>query len=270
MQLAHIQQLEQAVAQHKAEIIHHPLYRNITNIDDLKVFMEHHVFAVWDFMSLLKILQKNLTCVEIPWFPTGDANTRYLINEIVTGEESDVDHLGNRKSHYELYLEAMEQCGANTTAILQLTKALKEGKSIQDALVIANAPEAAKHFVSDTFNVINHATPAVQSAVFTFSREGLIPDMFISIIKDLDTQFPENISIFRYYLERHIEVDGGHHNNLALEMTSTLCGDRFAIWQEATQAVNRSLQLRVKLWDSALKTIIQQKNQSPKEISKPS
>ena len=95
-------------------IAHHKLY---SAIEDMRVFMQYHVYAVWDFMSLLKSLQRNLTCVNVPWFPIGDADTRYLINEIVTGEESDVDQNGIRKSHFEMYLEAMDQCGADTSGI---------------------------------------------------------------------------------------------------------------------------------------------------------
>lgn len=259
MQSTHIHRLEQAIEPYKERIVNHPLYKHIETIDDLKIFMEHHIFAVWDFMSLLKALQRRLTCIELPWFPVGDANTRYLINEIVTGEESDLDHLGNRKSHYELYLEAMEQCGANTKAMMDLADALKGGKGLADALDIAKVPDAAKQFVVDTFNVINHKSPAIQSAVFTFSREDLIPNMFISIIKDLDAQFPKSVSILKYYLERHIEVDGDHHGNLALEMTSALCKDDELLWKDATQAVKRSLELRIKLWDSALEVISQTK-----------
>ncbi|WP_134090554.1 DUF3050 domain-containing protein [Olivibacter sp. XZL3] len=259
MESTHIQRLEQAIEPYKERIINHSLYKHIETIDDLKIFMEHHIFAVWDFMSLLKALQRRLTCIEVPWFPVGDANTRYLINEIVTGEESDLDHLGNRKSHYELYLEAMEQCGADTMTMLNLAEALKRGEDLADALDITKVPDAAKHFVVDTFNVINHKSPAIQSAVFTFSREDLIPDMFISIIKDLDAQFPKSVSILKYYLERHIEVDGDHHGNLALEMTSALCKDEDLVWEDATKAVKRSLELRIKLWDSTLEAIYQRK-----------
>lgn len=255
MQLTRISQVEQAIAQYKEQIINHPLYKNIKTLDDLKIFMEHHIFAVWDFMSLLKALQRNLTCIDIPWFPVGDANTRYLINEIVTGEESDLDHNGNRKSHYEVYLDAMEQCRADTTVINNFIQVLKDGKGLQEALRVSHVPNAAMNFVNNTFDVIHHSSLAVQSAVFTFSREDLIPEMFIAIISDLDNRFPDSVSIFRYYLERHIEVDGDHHSNLALEMTATLCKNDETIWKHAIAAVKKSLELRIKLWDAALDEI---------------
>lgn len=255
MQTTNLAKLESEIKMYKDLIVNHPLYQNIHTVDDLKIFMEHHIFAVWDFMSLLKVLQRNLTCVEVPWFPVGNADTRYLINEIVTGEESDIDHLGHRKSHYELYLEAMDQCHANTDAMYNLERMLRSGISLETALEMTNLPQAAKDFMGSTFAVINEGKVFKQSAVFTFSREDLIPDMFISIIRDLDAQFPESISIFRYYLERHIEVDGDHHSHLALEMTSKLCGEDPIRWRESTEAVKESLNQRIKLWNSALEAI---------------
>lgn len=231
------------------EIINHKVYSVIKSIDDLNVFMQYHVYAVWDFVSLLKTLQNNLTCTTIPWFPKGDAETRHLINEIVVGEESDVDQDGIRKSHFELYLDAMKQSGANTGHILNFISELKSGKDLKTAFNAAGTPEEAQMFVNFTFDVINSGKEHLQSAIFTFGREDLIPGMFMSLINDLDKNSPGNISVFKYYLERHIEVDGDHHSHLALQMTANLCRNDARLWKEAEEVTVQSLQQRIGLWN---------------------
>jgi hypothetical protein len=239
----------------RQQLIHHGLYKNIRTIDDLHVFMEHHVFAVWDFMSLLKSLQQQLTGVSVPWMPVGNANTRYLINEIVLGEESDVDAEGNRTSHFELYLAAMQQTGCSAIGIKSLFDELLSGKTIHEALILANIPATARRFVQHTFDVIDKEKPYLQAAVFTFGREDLIPGMFISMVKEINKQFPGRVDTLLYYLERHIEVDGEHHSQLAYQMTAELCGDDDSKWIEATEAVKEALQERIALWDGILKEI---------------
>ncbi|MCW3085311.1 MAG: hypothetical protein JWP12_2677 [Bacteroidetes bacterium] len=255
-----INQLKNKIEPLRKQIVEHPVYSVINDIDELKTFMEYHVFAVWDFMSLLKSLQNNLTCTSVPWFPVGSAETRYLINEIVAGEESDVDMNGERKSHFELYLGAMKQSGANTAQIEKFTADLKSNNNLQSAFATAAVAAEAKEFVQFTFDIINSNKTYLQSAIFTFGREDLIPGMFHSIVKKLTQQFPENISIFNYYLERHIEVDGDHHSHLALQMTANLCGDNEAYWNEAETAVIESLQKRIRLWDGIHKKITTGKN----------
>ena len=250
-----LQQIQEVIAPLREQIIHHPVYSVINDINDLKIFMQFHVYAVWDFMSLLKALQNNLTCTSVPWFPKGSADTRYLINEIVIGEESDVDSFGNRKSHYELYLDAMNQCGADTTAINTFLTELKQNGELSKAFTRSGTPAAAVEFVNFTFDIINSNKAYLQSATFTFGREDLIPNMFLSIINDLNNKFPESISIFKYYLERHIEVDGDHHSQLALEMTANLCGDNEQYWREAEKAVVQSLQMRINLWNGVHQAI---------------
>jgi hypothetical protein len=239
----------------REQLIQHELYKHINSLEELTVFMDHHVFAVWDFMSLLKSLQQKLTCTVTPWMPTGNANTRYLINEIVTGEESDVDEAGNRTSHFELYLRAMQQAGSEAVAINDLFSELNFGKHIDEALIIADIPMAARNFVQHTFEVIESPKNHVQAAVFTFGREDLIPDMFVSIVKELSQQLPGKVDILLYYLERHIEVDGDHHSQLAYQMTAELCGEDDTKWQEATEAVKEALQTRINLWDGILAAI---------------
>lgn len=244
-------QLQKDIQPLREKLVNHPLYASITTIEQLRSFMQHHVFAVWDFMSLLKALQRHLTCVDVPWMPRGSANTRYLINEIVTGEESDVDADGNRMSHFELYLAAMRQAGANTSRIAALLEELASGCDVPTALQHCGANAAIAHFVNTTFDVIATGKPHVMAAVFTFGREDLIPGMFISFVAELNKQ-GHNADIFQYYLERHIEVDGDHHSHLAYEMTTELCGDDDSKWAEARTAVQQALQARVALWDAIL------------------
>ncbi|MFM6982582.1 MAG: DUF3050 domain-containing protein [Chitinophagaceae bacterium] len=241
----------------RQEIINHRVYKKIQTADDLKIFMQFHVFAVWDFMSLLKSLQNHLTCTTVPWFPTGSAETRFLINEIVVGEESDVDMNGQRISHFELYQKAMVQAGASVNSIEQFVKALKDEHTLQEAFDIANAPEAASGFVRHTFEIIDLNKPHVLAAVFTFGREDLIPNMFLSIVNDLGAEWQESFSVFKYYLERHIEVDGDHHSHLAMAMTEELLGNDSEKWAEATEAVKSSLKQRIALWDGVLNQIEQ-------------
>jgi len=250
MENLHLQQLESAISATRQKLVNHPVYANIKDLDGLRCFMENHVYAVWDFMSLLKALQINLTCVSLPWVPVGNAATRYLINEIVAGEESDVDEVGVRTSHFELYIKAMDQAEANTEQILGLIRALNTGSTIKYALEDMDIPAAARQFMDFTFETIATGKPHLMAAVFTFGREDLIPDMFISLIKELKVQFPDKVDVFQYYIERHIEVDGGHHAALAHQMTIELCGNDETKWQEATEAVRQALEVRIALWDA--------------------
>ena len=212
--------------------------------------METHVFAVWDFMSLLKRLQLELTCTSTPWIPVGNPITRRLINEIVFGEESDVDQNGQALSHFELYLQAMEDIGADTRAINSYIKQLKQGESWEKALVNSGASHAAIQFVHNTMDFVEHAPIHVVAGVFTYWREDLIPDMFTSIVKEYNAE--SRLNKFVYYLERHIELDGGEHGPLALELISNLCGDDNQKWEEVEETAVNCLIARKKLWDAVL------------------
>jgi len=254
-----LERLRKETAPLREQLINHPLYSQIRSLPDLNIFMEYHVFAVWDFMSLLKSLQRQLTCIDIPWVPKGNAATRYLINEIVTGEECDIDQNGNRLSHFELYLNAMRQAGSNTGTINAFIKELESHQSVDKALQNCNIMQPVLDFVHNTFGIIATGQVHIQAAVFTFGREDLIPGMFISFVRELN-KTADKATVFQYYLERHIEVDGGHHSHLAYQMTEQLCGDDNQFWEEATQAVIEALNSRVKLWDSILSEI--QKNRT--------
>ena len=110
----------------------HPIYDSLIKSDkNVRIFMENHVFAVWDFMILVKQLQRNLTCMDKVWRPPQDLLTARLINEIVLGEETD-ENLGGEGyvSHYQLYLQAMKEVGANTGMIEEFIGNISAGKDI--------------------------------------------------------------------------------------------------------------------------------------------
>jgi hypothetical protein len=231
----------------------HALYRKIKTVGDLRLFMESHVFAVWDFMSLLKSLQVTLTCVSIPWMPGPYAESGRLINEIVVGEESDL-YQGRAISHFELYLEAMKEAGANTEPIGGFLQHLREGHSLSESLARSGAPIEAQAFVRSTFALINPAKPHLTAAAFTYGRENLIPAMFRQIVQDLRSSF-EGLGVFEYYLERHIEVDGDSHGPMAERMLADLCQGNPRRKREAEQAASEALAARAQLWDSILERI---------------
>ncbi len=255
--------INQSLAPYREQIVNHPVYKMIHTVDDVRIFMKYHVYAVWDFMSLLKALQRNLTRVELPWFPVGDAETRFLINEIVVGEESDVDQHGVRMSHFELYQKAMIEMGADVKPINDFIWALKSKCAnnpfnldiLNTCFDEANTPSEARQFVSYTFETILTGEAYLQASTFTFGREDLIPNMFMSIIGDLNAELPSQVETFKYYLDRHIEVDGDHHSHLALAMTAQLCGNEEEKWNKAEQWAVESLKRRIELWNGVMREI---------------
>ena len=250
-----VEKLKANIEAARVHLLAHPVYTKINNLEGLQQFSQYHVFAVWDFMSLLKSLQIGLTSVQLPWVPVGSANTRYLINEIVLGEESDVDEHDQRISHFELYLKAMQQMGASTHLIDALMQEIAKGKTIDAAIQEAPLPQKAKDFLAYTFEIAQHAPLHVKAAVFTFGREDLIPDMFIEILREMKENGQEDISKLLYYLERHIEIDGGDHGPISLKMIDELCKDDAKKWAEVLESAKLALHYRVRLWDGVQKQL---------------
>ena len=254
--LPSVQIIEERIAPLRRKLAAHPLYSNIVTEDHVRLFMESHVFAVWDFMSLLKALQAQLTCVTLPWVPTRWPESRRFINQIVLGEESDT-YEGHSISHFELYLAAMDECGANTTPIRNLLDKLRTAPetSINRLLESVAIPLPARRFVGTTFTLINSYNLSAMASAFTFGREDLIPDMFRELVTDLNTRSGGRLRKFIWYLERHIEVDAEDHGPLSLQMVTDLCGVDEKLWEQACDAAQSALEARLALWDGILAQI---------------
>ena len=232
----------------RKSLIEHPLYNSMENLSDIKKFMEVHVYAVWDFMSLVKNLQMNLTCISTPWIPSENSLTARLINEIVMGEETDIDKNEVAKSHFEMYLDSMNEIGANTNKIGDLIELVKQGKDIFNIIQNQDISDEIKDFLNFTFSVIKNNKVHVTAAVFTFGREDLIPNMFIEIVRKIKLE-NKSVESLIYYLERHIEMDGDHHGPMAMNMIESLCENNDNKIKEALDSSKLALKKRIKLWD---------------------
>ena len=246
-----IQEVQQFINPEKEALLSHPLYPRIQNISDLQKFTEIHIYAVWDFMSLLKALQIKLTCTTIPWFASTLPNTRYLINEIVLAEESD-DYLDGRKlSHFEMYIDAMDSLGANIKPINELIEKIKNGGNLNQVINSLNVDSRIKEFLNFTFQIIESGEPHKIASAFTFGREDLIPEMFTSILRNVNDKFPSSgLEKLIYYFQRHIELDGDEHGPLAMKMITELADNDPVKWIEIKETAKSALQYRIELWNA--------------------
>ena len=187
--------------------------------------------------------------------PPADLEGSRFINYIVLAEESDEDGRGGFASHFELYHRSMNQCGASTDAIDEFLNELRRGVDVSTALASPTVSEAARRFVQSTFQVIENGDLCEVASVFTFGREDLLPDVFQQIVDNLNTESGGRLEQFKYYLERHIELDGDDHGPMATRLLKSLCGDDKARWEKAENAAVDCLIARRELWDGIYETI---------------
>ncbi len=218
----------------RERLLDHPVYAEVASVEDLRRFMEDHVFAVWDFMSLLKRLQQDLTCTNVPWFPADNARAARLINDIVIGEETDVDPDGSYVSHLDLYLRAM-------------------------AMVRTGVPPHVQAFVAHTMALAQSGSTEEVLAAFFYGREDIIPEMFSRLQKTLPGARHDNdndpLRHFTYYIDRHIELDGDSHGPMGRELLEGLVADSPQRDERALRAACNSIKARIELWNGTLSTL---------------
>lgn len=230
----------------QAELVKHPIYQKLTDLKSIQHFMSYHVFAVWDFMSLLKSLQRHVTCVDVPWRPSNYSSEMVrFINQIVVGEESDVDLDGKAISHFELYLKAMDEVGASTSGI----------RDFLETMDLSRIPLGAREFVSSNLEMAKNGSAVEVASSFFFGREKLIPEMFQAMV---DVLKKENVTAptFLYYLERHIEVDAHEHGPLALKCLEELTSGNEELKALALKTGLKALDERRKLWDEVERSLL--------------
>jgi hypothetical protein len=238
----------------RAALLDHPLYAQVASVADLRRFMEDHVFAVWDFMSLLKRLQQDMTCIRVPWFPADNAKAARLINDIVIGEETDVDPDGSYVSHLALYLRAMADIGASTRQFEKFRSLVLVGVPVEIALARIGAPAHVQTFVAHTMTLANSGSTEEVLAAFFYGREDIIPEMFRRLLDTLYGAKHNNNRLrhFIYYIDRHIELDGDSHGPMGRELLEDLVADSPHRGERALHAACGSIKARIGLWDGTL------------------
>jgi hypothetical protein len=232
----------------------HPVYSAVENVRDLRIFMQHHVYSVWDFMSLVKYLQSVVAPVRYPWFPVGDSSLARFVNELVLEEES--DECGNTSgfsSHYELYIKAMNEIGADTSRIEGFVKrAYDDG--VDWALDECKMPAPSRKFTKHTFECIKRGEPHEVAAFLALGREHIIPSMFKALLNNMNVSTKE-APTFHNYLERHIELDGDSHGPLSLRLLNSLCcGEEYKV-KQALKAADEAIRHRLELFNGILASI---------------
>jgi hypothetical protein len=278
----------------QAKLATHYIYTRVRDRAGLAVFMKNHVFAVWDFMTLVKVLQARLTCITTPWLPPANPLAARLINEIVLGEETDEVGPGEYLSHYVLYLRAMGEIGADPGPMLRFEAALRAGAAPADALAPLDICDATRAFVLGTLRTAEGKDHEIAASLL-LAREDLIPVMFDRLVREMDgrtavdarlaragrelrerapstlrsllpggvregwrrydSEHPDPRANFRLYLQRHVHLDGEEHGPMGRRMLLELCGDDDQRWEEATLAARAALEARIAFWDGVLLAI---------------
>ncbi len=274
----------------RERLVRHRIYGLVNSADRLRRFMESHVFAVWDFQSLLKAMQQRLTCTTLPWVPTPDPEARRLVNEIVLDEESDELPEGGAASHFELYLDGMRAAGADTRPIDRMIEILQAGRLPQvgkpaatvggmgpqvgklAATADCGGPQVGKPAVTvgelvaiamDDAGVPEAARDFVQKSfavIESGSTHGIVAAFTYGredVIPDMFRSLVSSLASrdpawerFHWYLERHIEADDEKHAPVCRRIMARLCGDDPAKLVEASRVARECIEARIALWDA--------------------
>lgn len=238
----------------------HPIYAAIRETEDLRVFMSHHVYSVWDFMSLIKYLQNQVAPARWPWTPPlskeRDAGIQRFINELVLEEETDQAAPGQEgefSSHFMLYIGAMREIGADAESPLEFIRTIEQN-GLDAALSSDLVPAPSQRFTHATFGFIESGKPHSVAAALALGREHVIPGMFRAFLSRMHIT-PEQAPTFHYYLNRHVHLDEDFHAPLSLRLLHALCGGDPVKCREAEEAAIQAVDARLEFWDGVLQAL---------------
>jgi len=256
--MPYIKRIESELSLIQHDLRHHKLYNILKTTEDVKLFTENHVYTTWDFMSLLKTLQLQFTTYKLPWVPNKNPEIFKFINQIVASEESDVNELGEIKSHFEMYVDCMEQIGANTTLITTFVELIENNVDVSKAANLVYIPEFIQDFIEFTFNIIKTEKPHLMASVFIFGREDIISEKVLNVVSNIETDKTPCTKL-SYLLNRYLFLKQEDQRALSYKMLTELCGEDKEKWDEVLTVAKEALKHRKILWDNIYDIILSSK-----------
>ncbi len=112
-------------------------------------------------------------------------------------------------SHFEMYIEAMNEVGANSDLAMHFVRQVGS-LGVDQALADKAIPKSCRDFSQYSFDLVRSAKIHQIASAFCFGREKVIPIMFQSILDKMNIR-QSDAPMFHLYLNRHIEIDGESH-----------------------------------------------------------
>ena len=232
----------------------HSVYSRLTTLPAFQKFMTYQVWCVWDFMCLAKSVQIGIGCYSVPWIPPKNPSLVSLMGEIIRGEESDVGPGGEEASHFEIFIQAMDECGAESTKIKAFIDHVGAGTEVLSAMRAVDAPPAAQAFVSQTLAFCSSSI-AARIGAFSLGREELVPRMLSTLINRLDPS-QKRFKTFDWYLRRHISLDATNHAPKIAEIFRQFVGSDPALREEGLEAGLAAIRARCTYLDALEEQIL--------------
>ena len=263
VQLSRLAAIETRIAPLRKRLRQHRIYESLKSLDDVRRFMEVHVFALWDFMHLVKCLHRAPSTAEATCPPKKrfkkSAGVQSLVDEMVQNYANDLNERGERMATFRMYLDAMEQLGAETKCVASFLgdcgdcgdlRAGDLGPVVGPSLLSCRAPRGAADFTAYTCQVIDSSKDHKVAASLVFGRQSLIVDALLRALGEVERREGTRVDKFRFLLSKYKSLYANNWPALSYQVLVELCGYSDEKWKEAEEAAVGALKARIALWDA--------------------
>ena len=232
----------------------HKLYERIYNEQALRLFVEHHVICVWAYNFLLRQIHQEVVALVHPLNSQAQKEAIRLVSKIILEEEVEEQHDGSLLSHLEIYLEAMQDLGADISPVVCFFDMQEAGYTWQEALKHANFSAPVALYARKISRLAQQPIHERAAALF-YEGEPYIPDSFLEQLGQMGTKAKVNRLLD--YFERHIEGLKRPGFSASGRLVEIFCGDNELLNEDAEKAAEQAMKNRIELWDHLLELVMQ-------------